>query len=140
MNDTARAQAQRIGVAIAAQRKHRAWNQSELARRAGVRPSYIHRLEAGGYLRPSAERLGRIAEALGCRLADLTDTAAPPLDADLLKQIRRLCDNDELRMRALTEALLALPPEERASALDYFVLGLQARGRLANGTPNGVRS
>jgi transcriptional regulator with XRE-family HTH domain len=67
----------RIGRRVAAARAARGWNRSALARRAEIHPSYVSKLERGGYLRPSIDRIVRIAEALGIRVVDLTmDTAA----------------------------------------------------------------
>ena len=46
------------------------WDQSDLAERSGLDQSYISLLERGKR-QPSAETLGRLADALGCEIDDL---------------------------------------------------------------------
>jgi transcriptional regulator with XRE-family HTH domain len=53
-------------------RESHGWDQSTLARRAGVSPSYVSRLEAGKHVKPGAGKLRLIAEALGETLESLT--------------------------------------------------------------------
>lgn len=62
-----------LGKRIAKAREGRGWNQSDLARRSGVSVSYINRIEAGRYKRPSIERVKAIADTLGVRVVDLTE-------------------------------------------------------------------
>jgi transcriptional regulator with XRE-family HTH domain len=66
-------QVRAIGDRVERRRLARGWDQSELARRAGVSSSYVNRIEAGKYGRPSVAMLTKLAEALGCRLVDLTE-------------------------------------------------------------------
>jgi transcriptional regulator with XRE-family HTH domain len=46
------------------------WTQAELARRAKVSPSHLSAVESGS-LGASPKLLGRLADALGCEIADL---------------------------------------------------------------------
>jgi transcriptional regulator with XRE-family HTH domain len=46
------------------------WSQAELARRAGLDPSYIRLLERGKR-GPSPQTLGTLAEVFGCDITDL---------------------------------------------------------------------
>ena len=72
-----RKEAVRLGKAITRARERRHWSKADLARRAGVAPSYVTRIEQGKFLRPSVEQVKSIAVALGVSMADLTDP--PPL-------------------------------------------------------------
>lgn len=94
-DEQAQRQAKLIGRAVRDRRTDRGWNQSDLARKAGVRPSYVNRLEAGGYLRPSANHLTKIAEALGCRLADLTDPVPADIEPGIEAELRAMFRPDE---------------------------------------------
>lgn len=55
-------------------RESHGWDQSTLARRAGVSSSYISRLEAGKHPQPGAEKLRLVADALGVTLDELRGT------------------------------------------------------------------
>jgi transcriptional regulator with XRE-family HTH domain len=75
------------------------FSQNELARKAGVSPSYVNRLEKGGRQPPSRDVMHRIAEALGLDKAEENalllsggyapeDSSLPPMDrlmADMLQ-------------------------------------------------------
>lgn len=54
-----------LGKNLREHRERRGWSPSELARRAGVDPSYIWRIERGIIANPSAVKLDAIAAALG---------------------------------------------------------------------------
>lgn len=71
-----------VGRRIAAARRDRGWDQTELARRAGVAGSYISRLENGKFDSPSAVRLAAIADALGRRINDLTEPQPAPDESE----------------------------------------------------------
>ncbi len=110
-----------MGNRIAEARGRRGWNKAELARRARVAPSYVTRIEQGRFDRPSADLLGRLADALGVRVADLTGTAtAPPGESDLLAQLRLLTSSDPAAMRAILDTTAGLSPDEQASALRFM--------------------
>lgn len=70
----------RMGKAITKVRERHRWTKADLARRAGVAPSYITRIEAGQFERPSVDQIKAIANALGVPLSDLTDTAPAVAD------------------------------------------------------------
>ena len=90
-----------IGKRIRASRERLGMNQSELARKAGVTPSYLNRAEIGAFQAPSVEKLSAIATALGLKLADLTGESEP-LDEDVAAQIERL---DPADRKLVSEAI-----------------------------------
>lgn len=63
----------RMGKRITRHRERREWSKAQLARKAGVAPSYITRIEQGKFGRPSVDLIKAIADALNVRVADLTD-------------------------------------------------------------------
>lgn len=86
-----------IGLRVRALREAHGWNQSDLARRAGVSHSYINRLESGRYRRPSQEQLGKIVAALGVPLSTfLAEVAAPSEDES--RELEFLRRNPDVRM------------------------------------------
>lgn len=64
-----------MGKRITEARERRRWSKAELARKAGVTPSYVTRVERGEYTRPSVDLVAAIATALGVRVTDLTEPA-----------------------------------------------------------------
>lgn len=58
----------RLGRQIRALRRHRSWRQLDLGDKARVSRAFVARIEGGGASRVSAEKLERIAGALGARL------------------------------------------------------------------------
>jgi transcriptional regulator with XRE-family HTH domain len=58
--------------------------QIELARVAGVTPTYVGRLEAAGAA-PGIDTVGRLADALGTTVHDLLPLAPPPDTLTMLK-------------------------------------------------------
>jgi len=62
--------AERIGTRIRQEREGRGWGLAELARRTGIQPPNLSRLENGKHV-PSLDTLQRVADALGVRVADL---------------------------------------------------------------------
>jgi transcriptional regulator with XRE-family HTH domain len=71
-----RSRMQEIGKRIATGRFQQGFSQSLVARRAGIDPSYLSRIETGK-VHPTVGTAMRIAEALGISLADLL-SASPP--------------------------------------------------------------
>jgi transcriptional regulator with XRE-family HTH domain len=69
-----------IGERIRVERARRGIEQGELARRAGIDPSHLYRIEHGKAKRPSHEVVASIASALGCTVAELAgEEPATPL-------------------------------------------------------------
>lgn len=66
-----------VGRNIRRKRKARGIGQTELAKAVGVSQAFLSELERGTK-EPSLERLQVIAEALGCRPAELLEMAAEP--------------------------------------------------------------
>lgn len=71
-----------FGARLKQAREHLGWNQSELARRAGVPSAVLSRLESGARAGLTLEVARRLARALGVGLDTLAGTwdaaAAPP--------------------------------------------------------------
>ena len=68
--DAEAGRAERIGAHIRQEREARGWGPGELARRAGMQPPNLSRLETGKHV-PSLDTLERVAGALGVRVANL---------------------------------------------------------------------
>jgi DNA-binding Xre family transcriptional regulator len=62
--------AERIGGRVRQEREGRGWSLAELARRTGIQPPNLSRLENGKHV-PSLDTLQRVADALGVRVAEL---------------------------------------------------------------------
>lgn len=60
----------RVGPRLKGLRKNKRWTQVELADRLGVAWNTVLRLETGNR-RPSLDMLERLADTLGCSVADL---------------------------------------------------------------------
>lgn len=103
---------------IKAAREARGWTRAYLADTAGVSKSYVSRLEAGAYPRPSLDRISRIARALGMRVTDLTDAGPPGGQAALrLALVAQLGIEDGPAVAALLAAWPALALAERAAII-----------------------
>ena len=76
-----------LGRRIAAARNARGWSKAELARRAGVAPSYITRVERGEFLRPSIDQIKTISDALGVNVTDLTEPPRAPISPGILGEL-----------------------------------------------------
>lgn len=116
-----------LGARVEQARERRGWDQSDLARRASLSPSYVSRLENAGFTRPSANKLRAISDALGIRVTDLTDptpAAVPvgieaelaamfkPEEAPLVAEILRAwARHDEPRRRFLLRTMKPLVTE-----------------------------
>lgn len=86
-----------IGRRVRALREAREWNQSDLARRAGVSNSYINRLESGQHHRPSQAQLAKVAEALGVSASELLGQPASASE-DEARELEFLRRNADVRM------------------------------------------
>jgi transcriptional regulator with XRE-family HTH domain len=73
----------RMGNRIRDARESRGWTKADLARKAGVAPSYITRIEQGAFTRPSIDLVSAIAAAFKVGVTDLIDRAPSPAMADL---------------------------------------------------------
>jgi transcriptional regulator with XRE-family HTH domain len=122
-----------LGQRIAAARRVRGWNKSDLARHGGVTPSYITKLEAGRIDRPSMEKIRALAGALGVRVTDLTDPPTADPDAALLDQIRTLVGTDEPLVRAIFADLAARTLEDRQSVLRFMADALKFKPATQSG-------
>lgn len=73
----------RLGQMIRQQRTELALSASQLATRVGVNSSTIIRLEHGGIRAPRADKLARLAEVLGLKLADVAAAAGYLVSGEL---------------------------------------------------------
>lgn len=76
-------QAEALGVFLRNRRDTLGLSTRQLARLSGVPDSTIVRFEQGAYASPSADKLARLAEAMGLNLADVYSLAQYASPADL---------------------------------------------------------
>lgn len=106
-----------LGSRIRELRQERRMSQIELARRAGLSPSYVSKLEADRYRRPSAEALLRLALALNVAVEELYRAAgypvaaeeAPATDPELalyLSRIGKLSPHDQRVIKNMIRSML----------------------------------
>jgi len=98
-----------IGATVRSRREQAGLTQADLAGKAGVKQSYLSRLESGlRDSRPSAVVLGRIARALGITVDEL-----------LLEAGARPSQNrtEELRLKRLERAFVSLPVDRQVELL-----------------------
>jgi transcriptional regulator with XRE-family HTH domain len=118
METSAVALAQRITH----ERLRRGWSRTGLARRAGLDPSYVTRVEQAKFREPSVEKIRALASALGLPVDALTDPPPAEMpDEDVL--LRRLIEkrlgsrpNAELVQWAIDQAR-GRPPADQATIL-----------------------
>lgn len=89
-----------LGKRIEAARLQRGWNKADLARKAGVAPSYITRIEQGKFDRPSIDQIRSIADALRVSVADLTDPAPAPVSTEERVAVTAMFRPDEAQLVA----------------------------------------
>ena len=70
-------------------RMQKQWTQPRLADETGLSKSYIYMLEAGDMTNPALETLFKIAEALGCTVADLIGEPKTAARSDATWEIPR---------------------------------------------------
>ncbi len=91
--------AQGIGRAIAAQRKKRGINQSDLAEMIGVEQETVSRFERGATL-PPLGRLNDMANALSCPIENLIREGSPRLEdtAQILAEAMQGLTEDDRKL------------------------------------------
>ena len=97
-----------LGERIAHFRKLHQWNQGQLAEKLGVRASNVSRWETDK-VRPNLGTLGKIAEALGIGLEELTHQTSPSIsqsEVGLINQLKRLDEEDQKLIKRMVDALL----------------------------------
>jgi transcriptional regulator with XRE-family HTH domain len=107
---------------ITHERLRRGWSRTGLARRAGLDPSYVTRVEQAKFREPSVEKIRALAAALGLPVDALTDPPPPETpDEDVL--LRRLIErklgnraNAEL-VQSVLEQARGRPPADQATIL-----------------------
>lgn len=125
----------RMGKKITAAREHRGWSKADLARKAGVAPSYVTRVEQGAFGRPSIDLIARIADALSMSVADFVELEPVPALVDLRAAlIARGFRADETHVVDQILADLAQQnDDQRSQVLDAVATLLALRKRDTNG-------
>lgn len=114
-----------LGKRIAAARERRGWNKADLARRSGVSRSYVSRVEAGDFKKPSIALINAIAESLSVDLSALTDPppVADPDDTALLRRLieKRLGNRANAPLvEAIIDRLRGFGPLDHDGTLDVL--------------------
>ena len=92
---------------IIALRTERGWNQSELARRAGISSPSLWALENGRTKMPKFETIKSVAAALGVPMSKImADEADPDLDTRIAAAVAALQPANKNAVLAAAEALL----------------------------------
>ena len=113
---------------ISHERLRRGWSRSDLARRAGIDPSYVTRIEKAQFRAPSIEKVRAISEALGLEMTRLTDPPPPdnPSDDALLRKMleKKLGNRPNAEMiqdlHDQTAGRAPVDPDTRQTILDVF--------------------
>lgn len=106
-----------MGSRVKELRQQQRMTQVDLAKKAGISPSYISKLEADRYRRPSAEVLLKLASALNVAVEELYRAAgysvgadeAPAGDPELalyLSRIGRLSPQDQRVIKRVIRSIL----------------------------------
>ena len=97
-----------MGSRIADRRNQHGWKQRELARRAGLQPARLSRLERG-LKEPTLIEFVRLAQALGSGLEDLAFGEAPStLPLQVVRELGTLGSPEELAVLGRLLRLLLL--------------------------------
>jgi transcriptional regulator with XRE-family HTH domain len=106
-----------LGSRVRELRREQRMTQTDLARRAGISASYVSKLEANRYRRPSAEVLLRLASALNVPVDELYKAAGYPVPAEefpaadpelalYLSRIGRLSPHDQRVIKNVIRGML----------------------------------
>ena len=90
--------------------------QKELGEKTGIDSATIGKYERG-VLNPKISTLRKIADALGCDVADLDETLAITAD-EILQGLRSEANKDEMNRRRMNAAYSKLNQEGRAKAAE----------------------
>jgi transcriptional regulator with XRE-family HTH domain len=113
---------------VTRERERRGWKKADLARKAGVDPSYVTRIELAQLKHPSIGKVRAISKALGLDLTSLTEPP-PPADPDDDALLRKLLEkkagnkpNAEMIEQLIDQTAGRAPvdPETRATIVDVF--------------------
>lgn len=101
-------------------REARGLSRPELAKKAGVSPSFVANLEADVYRKPHAHNLRKVEKALGFEAGDL-DGYPPMIDSQTADQIRSQLPPDVQRAVAMVIGwLMGLPAERRSVEIEWL--------------------
>lgn len=110
-----------IARRITKARRARSLSMAELAKRAGVDPSWVSRVESGEIEEPAPGRLQKIADVLGVSLVTILEAPIDPADDDeLLRRLieRRVGDRANAAMvEAILDKLRDAPSVDRNTVL-----------------------
>lgn len=111
----------RFAERLRMKRIERGFTQVGLAAAAGTSSPYLGRLERGGAA-PGVDLVARLANALGCRMADLLPDEDPPDDAAALRD----------RARMLFDEVVGTGDQATLSLLVQFLSRLSQTAHEAN--------
>jgi transcriptional regulator with XRE-family HTH domain len=125
----------RLGKKVTAAREARGWSKADLARKAGVSPSYVTRIEQGKFDRPSIDLVGSIASALKLSVADLAGPMPEPALVDLraVLMARGFRPDETHIVDRILEGLVHRSPQQRSQELEAISILLRLREERANG-------
>lgn len=125
--DTVEPESVLLGKRITAVRQQRGWSRSDLARKAGVDPSYITRIEEGDYKRPSIDRVKALADALRVPMSALTEPPPDPDDDALLRRLieKRIGSDNAPIVELLIEQLRDRPAIDQRAMLGVILASVQ---------------
>lgn len=119
------------GKKIADARRALGWNKAQLARKAGVVPSYVTKLEKGDILKPSLEYMGKIAGALRMAVIDLDGRQRTPLPPDFLANVEMVRERNPVLAETLMEKLASVPDDLRDEAINDAMHAIEVVLRLS---------
>jgi transcriptional regulator with XRE-family HTH domain len=112
---------------ISHERLRRGWSRSDLARKAGLDPSYVTRVEQGKFAAPSVEKIQQLADALRVPMATLTEPPQGDDDDALLRRLieRRIGSDNVPLVEALLDQLRDRPAVDQQALLGVVAASLR---------------
>lgn len=108
------------GQRVREERRKRGWSQKELAKKAGVSPSFVGNLEGDTYQKPHPGNLRSVEKALGLSDGDL-DAVPPMIDSSTADEIRSQLPPDVQRTVAMIIGwLMSMPLERRKAEIEFL--------------------
>lgn len=111
-----------LGQRISHERERRGWTRSHLARKAGLDPSYVTRIEEAKFQHPSIDKVRALAAALSVDLSTLTEPPPSNDDDALLRKLieRRVgLENGQL-VATILEKVRGRPPADQQTVLSVL--------------------
>lgn len=82
-------------------------DRTELARRAGLNPTYVRDIEEGKSKNPRSAHLGKLAGALGCTREELLEGAGDPTRAAILAAYEAMSPQQQDALRIVAQSMVA---------------------------------